>query len=516
MGIVKAQAYKNTIVSYAGMVIAYVNTVLLFTKCFSSSQYGFYTLITSISVLYSLAASVGVPSILAKYFPAYRTDDKKHSGFIHWSAALALLGFLIASILFVLFKPAILSYFDEGAQHIAHAGKFKKPDAIRDVSYMAEYYYYLIPLSFFVLVFNYLEMTGRIIYQTIYSNFLQNVLLRLITAVVLLMMIAGWVNFDTFLLVYIASNGLISLLQLISIVVTKNFSYKLDSATLKTINKREILGFGLFTMVSSSIYVLLQKVDSLMLSSMAGNDVQGVYSWYFNIAIVISVPAQALSRTTYAIVADAWKANNRDNIIEVYYKTSIIQMVIGCLLFIGIIVNRENLYAIVRNPEYVDPKYFNLFLVIGLGFLVDITGGLNTYIITTSHKYRLITGLTIVAAVFCIGLNYLLIPKYLGMGAAIAYLLTTFLINFCTWFYLKYRFKMQPFGYKHILVIMIAIAGWAAGKYFWRMPNVFLDIIIRSGITTLCYGLLAYYFKISPDINDKVDATLKKTFNFIK
>lgn len=516
MGIVKKQAYKNTIVSYAGMVIAYVNTVLLFTKCFSSSEYGFYTLITSISVLYALAASMGVPSILAKYFPAYRTDDKKHSGFMHWSAGLALLGFVVATVLFVVFKPAILAYFDEGAQQLTNAGKFKKHDAVRDVSYMAEYYYYLIPLSFFVLAFNYLEMTGRIIYQTIYSNFLQNVLLRLITTIVLLMMIAGWLQFDTFVIIYIASNGLIALLQLISIIATKNFSYKLDSVTLHKINKREVLGFGLFTMVSSSIYVLLQKVDSLMLSSMAGNNVQGVYSWYFNIALVISVPAQALSRTTYAIVADAWKANNRDNIIDVYYKTSIIQMLIGCLLFVGIIVNRENLYTIVRNPEYVDPKYFDLFLVIGLGFLVDITGGLNTYIITTSHKYRLITGLTIVAAVFCISLNYVLIPKYLGMGAAIAYLLTTLLINFCTWFYLKLRFKMQPFGFKHILVILIAIAGWAAGKYFWRLPNVFLDIAVRSGVTVVIYGLLAYYFKISTDINDKVDATLKKTLQIIR
>ncbi|MFD2148217.1 lipopolysaccharide biosynthesis protein [Mucilaginibacter antarcticus] len=516
MGIVKAQAYKNTIVSYAGMVIAYVNTVLLFTKCLSISEYGFYTLITSISVLYSLAASMGVPSILAKYFPAYRTDDKKHSGFMHWSAGLALVGFAIASILFVAFKPVILSYFNDTAHHIAQAGKFKKPDAVRDTPYLVEYYYYLIPLSFFVLAFNYLEMTGRIIYQTIYSNFLQNVLLRLITSVVLLMMIAGWVNFDTFVLVYIGSNGLISLLQLISIIATKNFSYKLDSTTLITVNKREILGFGLFTMVSSSIYVLLQKVDSLMLSAMAGDGVQGVYSWYFNIAIVISVPAQALSRTTYAIVADAWKANNRQNIIEVYYKTSIIQMLIGCLLFIGIIINRENLYAIVQTPEYVDPKYFDLFLVIGLGFLVDITGGLNTYIITTSHKYRLITALTIFAAIFCIGLNYMLIPKYLGMGAAIAYLLTTVFINLCTWFYLKLRFKMQPFSYKHLLVVFIAIAGWAVGKYFWRIPNVFLDIAVRSGVTTLCYGLLAYYCQISIDINDKVDATLKKMLAFIR
>ncbi|MDB5003719.1 MAG: hypothetical protein JWQ34_1944 [Mucilaginibacter sp.] len=494
MGIVKAQAYKNTMVSYGGMVIAYINTVLLFPFFVNPAQYGFYTLIVSVSVLYSLVASLGVPSILAKYFPFYRTDDRKHNGFMHWAAGLALAGFIVATLVYVVFKPVILAQYAQ-----------KSP-------LFAEYYYYLIPLSFFVLSFNYLEMTGRIVYQTIYSNFLQNVLLRLLTTGFLLMIAAKWINFEDFIFLYIGCNGLISLLLFISIVYTGNFSYRLNDFGFKTIKKREVLNFGLFTVISSAIYVLLQKVDTLMLSAMVGDGVQGVYSWYFNIAIVISVPAQALSRTTYAIVADAWKSNNRDNIIEVYYKTSIIQMVIGCLLFIGIIVNRENLYAIARNKEYTDPKYFNLFIVIGLGFLVDITGGLNTYIMTTSHKYRLVTGFVIAAVIFCVSLNYILIPKYQGMGAAISYLLTTIGLNFATWLYIKYRFKMQPFNYKHILVIGIALIGWATGQYFWRMPNVFLDIVVRSGVTTLVYGLLAYYFKISTDINEKADAMLKKVF----
>src|SRR3954468_10951281 len=115
MGIVKKQAYKNTIVSYAGMVIAYVNTVLLFPLIKTTpAQYGFYNLIISISVLYSLIASMGVPSILAKYFPHYRTEDRRHNGFIHWSAGLALAGFTGATIIYIVLKPVILSAYSEG------------------------------------------------------------------------------------------------------------------------------------------------------------------------------------------------------------------------------------------------------------------------------------------------------------------------------------------------------------------------------------------------------------------
>jgi O-antigen/teichoic acid export membrane protein len=492
MGIVKAQAYKNTIVSYAGMVIAYLNTVLLFPSVFpkSSSEYGFYNLIIGVSVLYSLVASMGIPSILAKYFPFYRTDDKLHNGFMHWSAILSIAGFLVATFLYVIFRPIILSaYIDESPLFV-------------------KYYYLLIPLSLFIVAFNYLEMTGRIIYQTIYSNVLQNVVLRLLTSVFLVMIILKWINFQQFIMLYIAANGAISLLLLISIATSGKFSYKVNDYRFKGIKQREVVRFGLFTLLSSAVYVSLQKIDILMLTSMAGEGEQGIYSWYFNIAIIISVPAQALSRTTYAIVADSWKSNNMVNIAEVYNKTSIVQMAIGALLFIGIIVNRENLYALVNNKTLTDPKYFSLFIVIGLGFMVDITGGLNTYIISTSHKYKLVTLMVLTASIICIVLNSLLIPSYGGMGAALAYLITMAALNFITWFYIRYRFKMQPFGYKHIVVLAISLVSLAVGYYFWRMPNVWVDIILRSGTTAACYGILTYLFKISPDINEKVDKTL--------
>ena len=183
-------------------------------------------------------------------------------------------------------------------------------------------------------------------------------------------------------------------------------------------------------------------------------------------------------------------------------------MVVGCLLFVGIIINKDNLFAIIRKKEYTD--HFDLFLVIGLSLLVDITGGLNTYIITTSHKYRLMTGIVAVSSVVCIGLTYLLIPVYGGMGAALAYLITVTAFNFFNWYYLKYRFNMQPFRFKHLIVIAISIASYFLGEYFWRMPNTYLDIAVRSSITAIFYTLLCYYFHISDDLNEKVHTTINK------
>ncbi len=98
---------------YIGMVIAYVNTVLLFPPILGDEKYGFYNLIISVSVLYSLVASMGVPGIIAKYFPFYKTNDGRHNGFIHWAALVAFLGFVVATILYLVFKPVMVSAYSE-------------------------------------------------------------------------------------------------------------------------------------------------------------------------------------------------------------------------------------------------------------------------------------------------------------------------------------------------------------------------------------------------------------------
>jgi O-antigen/teichoic acid export membrane protein len=491
MGIVKKQAYKNTFISYLGIVIGYAN-LLLYNAYFTLEQYGLYQLLLSLSILYSLIASMGIPGIIIKYFPVYRSEDKNHNGFTHWTALFALMGFAGFTILFIFLRPVIVSSY------------------IKNSPLFIRYYFYLVPLTFFLIFFNFLEAFGKVIFQTVFSAFLRDVILRILTTVTIVLMGFGYLNFQQFVILYVASNGIICIILLLRLAASKQFSLMLPSAGMSAINKRDVANYGFFVLLTSAVSVLIQKVDTVMLSSLSGLEVNGVYNYYFSIAMVIIVPAQALGRTTYQIVANAWQSKDMAAISSVYKKTSTVQMVVSSLLFIGLIINKENLLTIVHKQPFRD--HFNILIVIGLGLLVDVTGGLNGYIISTSHKYKLITLWVAIASVVSIGLNYLLIPIYGGLGAALAYLITFTAYNLCTWYYLKTRFNMQPFNTKHLLVILIAAVSFAIGNYFWRMPNTYLDIMVRSLVTTVVYAVLTYFFKISEDINEKVQST----FNNLK
>lgn len=489
MGIVKKQVYKNTITSYLGIIIGYVNMVMLYPVYLSTAQIGLFQLLISMGIFYSLISALGAPGIIVRFFPYYRTDDRRHHGFIHWIGLISLAGFVLCTLFFFMLKPLITSAYTENA------------------SLFVDYYYYVIPLGLFTVFFNFFEAVGKVAYQTVYSSLLRDVVLRLLTTLSILAYAQKWLSFEQVVIVYVAFNGIICLLLLISIWYSGKFSLKLPPNNFEEIKHKEVLNYGAYTFFAGIVYVLLQKIDILMISSMASLSIQGVYSIFFSIAMIITVPAQALSRTTYQLVADSWKENDLENVKSIYYKTSVIQMVIGSLLFIGVIINRDNLLMILKGPEY--GEQFTVFILIGLSFMVDITGGLNSHIISVSNKYRLGTIVTVISSVTCIILNYFLIPLWGGVGAALSYLIVVAGMNFFNWLYIKQKFKMQPFSKKHVIVVLITVLCYFVGAYFWRVSGLYMDILVRSSLVTAIFASLIYLCKVSPDINEKIDEVLR-------
>ena len=102
-----------------------------------------------------------------------------------------------------------------------------------------------------------------------------------------------------------------------------------------------------------------------MIGSMIGLSIVGAYSLYLFIATVISIPMRAFSKIAIPIIANSWKENDIKQINDIYKRTSLIQMILGMLLYIGVIINKHNLFIIVKKTEYIenfDIFYFLLYV----------------------------------------------------------------------------------------------------------------------------------------------------------
>lgn len=491
MNLLQKQGFYNSLILYVGTALGFFNLIILFQRFLSIEQIGFFLLMNAICLLYAQIAAVGINNVILKFFPYYRTQDKKHGGFVTFVIIWCVITFSVFTIAFLLFKNQIIIYYS------------KKPGS----SLLVKYFYFLIPLSFLTMTYAVLESMALTIFKNVLSSFLREVVLRLFTLLGILLVATTLVGYHEFLMIYVLANAIIILVLFFSIYREKQF--KLSSVSKQILKDRgKFITYGTFTLLSSASFVLIQNLDIIMLSAMSKESLKfvGIYSTFFSIAMVISLPAKALSRTSLQIVSQSWAINDLNKIGRIYYKTSVVQMLIGCLLFIGLIINRPFIILLLHKPEYVD--YFNVFIVVGLGFLIDMTGGLNGYIINVSRYYKLTTYLIGSAVIFCLAANWVLIPILGMMGAAVSYFLTMLLLNFIYWLFVKIKFGLQPFGKAHIFIIVISFICFFIGLYLPLTANIYLNTIYRSGIVVIIYCFLSYKLKISEDINAVLDKLL--------
>jgi len=310
-------------------------------------------------------------------------------------------------------------------------------------------------------------------------------------------------------MIYITAN-LVAVLVLLA-YISKGRHFKFSTVGAQLLSERKtFLSYGIFTVLSGSSFVMIQNLDTLMLSMLTKESFSyvGIYGTFFAIAVVISLPAKALSRTSLQIIAQSWVTNDLAKIGKIYYKTSVVQMLIGCLLFIGLVINRSFIIMLLHKPEYAN--YFNVFIIVGVAFLVDMTGGLNGYIMNVSKYYKLTTVFIVSGVVFCVLSNLVLIPLLGMMGAALSYLITMFVLNFAYWLFVKIKFNLQPLAMAHVYILLIFTVCLLIGLYLPSLKNVFADMIYRSVIVGVVYVFLAYILKISEDINIVFDRILKK------
>jgi O-antigen/teichoic acid export membrane protein len=330
MNLLQKQGFYNSIILYTGTALGFINLIFLFQRYLSIEQIGLFNLLIAISGIYAQLASAGSSNIILRYFPYFR---EKNEGFVSFVAMLCIAAFAILTLLFVAFRSPIIHYYEQ------------KPGS----SLLVQYYNYIIPLSFFTLVYLVLESLARAVFKNVLSAFLKEILLRLFTLAAVILVALKMLHYDGFMTIYLWGNAIIALILLLSIWKEEHFKLKRLSPSVSQ-KRGELMSYGMFALLSGSTVVLIQNIDVFMLSALTNDAAVGYYSTFFSLAIVINLPARALSRTSYQIISNAWQENDMAKIGKIYHKTSVVQCLLGCLLLVGLVVNRENIVLLLHKP----------------------------------------------------------------------------------------------------------------------------------------------------------------------
>ncbi|MCO4292945.1 polysaccharide biosynthesis C-terminal domain-containing protein [Solitalea sp. MAHUQ-68] len=489
MGLIQKQTIKGTIYSYLGVAVGFVTTVVLRPRCLSTDENGVLGLLLAYSSVIAQLSSLGFQTASMRFFPYFRNAEKNNHGFLFLSSLVSAVGFLLCW-LFIAFGGEALWGSNAGFQLV-----FKQYGPV------------LWGLSFFLQFFGVLDNYNRALYDTVTGTALREFYQKLFVALSMTLILVFTLNFQQFIYVWLFANILPTLI----IAIKLGRENRLDfTSELSFPNKALIKGMvsiSSFAIISGFTTAVIQYIDKIMINNLLGLSETGIYDITIYFAAVIAMPSRAMYRIAGTIIADRWKERDMNGILSIYRKSCINQLLIGLLLFIGIWANIDNVFHILP-AEYIEGKYVVLF--VGLGSLFDMATGVNGVILGTSKYFRFDTYFFVALIGIIIGANYLFIPKYGLTGAAMAAASGTFLFNFFRYLFVWFKFGLQPFNYRNAAVLLVGLIVLALNYLLPALPNFIIDIIIRSGLITVIYLFVIYWFHLSPEMNELVNGKLKQ------
>jgi O-antigen/teichoic acid export membrane protein len=482
MGIVIRQSIYSTIISYAGVVIGYINLLYLYPKFLSLEQVGLFRTIQDAAILLSPFAQFGLTQSIFRFYPQFVKDKSTSHTFITLMMMMALAGSAVFFIVFKIFETPLLSYFEDNAKEII------------------QYSSWVIWLTLLLVMISALEAFSRSLLKTVIPNLLREIVARLFLSVLVLLYFSGVLSFDQFVIGSVVAY-LICLLLLISYLWQQGeISIQTNFKSLDQNKFSELIKYSLLSFAGMAGMILIGKIDSMMVSAMLGLASNAIYTTAFYMATVIEIPKRALSQITMPLISKAFEQNKATEVASLYRKTSINQFIIGSLLLIGVWINLDNIFALMPKGDNYEPGKW-VVAIVGFGKLIDMLFGPSSEIIVLSKYYRFNIVLIVILATIVILSNNILIPRYGIEGAAwgSAFALVTF--NVIKFIFIYAKFGIQPFEWATLKVMAIGATTLLVNSMLLNIDNTLLDIAFRSVIVTLLFSSLILGTNVSADAN---------------
>ena len=482
MGILLRQSFWSTIVIYFGVVLGFINSIILFPSFLDTEQIGLIRQIISASTLLIPITTFGVNSAYVKFYPFFKDSISGKKQFFSFNFFIVIVSYVITSSLIYIFFDEIKFIFTE------------KSDLFIDYFYVV--YYILFILSISALFESYL----RARYETVMSNIVNGVSNRFFTAITILLLSQSIINFDELINLQIAiySLGLLILIYHSNKKDSVSFTFKFPEIRPYY---QKILNFSSYAFLGSFSNIIVLNVDVLMVTSLLGLSQTGIYTTAFYIGMIIEIPRRAISQISIPFISENIKNQNFNKIEDYYRDISLHQTLIGVLFYLLVIINLDQIFNLIPNSEnFISGK--NVVYIIGLCKLIIMFFSFNSEIISLSKHYRFTVVTIIILAIISIALNLFLIPIYGMIGAAFASLISILIFNIIKYVFIKLKMKISPFSLSSLKVILIGISLFTIN--FYLMPvfsNDFISIVFKSTVITSLYVLIIYLLKISPKLN---------------
>ncbi|UCG28324.1 MAG: polysaccharide biosynthesis C-terminal domain-containing protein, partial [Bacteroidales bacterium] len=441
MGIIQRQAIKGSIYSYLGIGVGFINAVIIAPQILTTEEIGLINILVAYSLPFVQLSTLGFPGVITRMFPYFRNEKSNHHGFLALTLSVTLGGFLLSLLAYFVLKPIFVQ------------------DNIEQSPLFVEYMDYLVLLIFFSLLFTILDAYNRVLFDAVLGTFLKDFFFKVTYFITLVLYLFKLITFPQFVFAFVIVQCLPGIIITVILIIRRQFSLRLQPDFISRKMRKMMLNICLFGILAGLSGIAMSTIDKFMINSMIDLSATGVYSVAFYFSVLILIPSKSVRNISVPFVAEFMKKKDFSGIQNIYLKSSINQLILGFLLFIGIWANIHNVFDILP-AEYEAGKYVIFFMM--LAKLFELATGVANLIIATSKYYRVQTYFMLVLLVLVVISNLIFIPKYGIVGAALASAISSFIYNFLRFIFVYTKFKMQPYNLKTIILLLITIGSYFA------------------------------------------------------
>lgn len=260
---------------------------------------------------------------------------------------------------------------------------------------------------------------------------------------------------------------------------------------------RELLTFSAPLIISAMMVKVLSDIDTFLLGYFASTAEVGVYNVLYPLATMLTVVLASFGFLFVPILSELHADGDTGEMEHMYHLVSKWIFMASLPIFVVIALFPDLLIRYTYGPEYTEGAL--ALSVLAVGFFVHAVVGPNYKTLTAMGHTRLIMVDNIGAAALNVMLNLVLIPRYSYLGAAVATILSYFLLNVAYSTQLYTRTGIHPFnpsllkpavvGLATIGTIYLVVTSLVTVTLLVFIPLFVLFLVIHATVTLRFGGI---------------------------
>lgn len=479
------ELFKQSGISVVGrfgnIFLRYVQTILI-TRMLGASAFGLYVLARNTSQVVAIIGAFGLGPTLTRLIPFNLSEEPKRvNGILKYGIAISLAVSVLLSFVLILLSGWI-------ADNV-----FKQPE-LKEV---LMWFSISIPIQSLIQVaYGVLRGHKKIGVRVVAENLIfpsVSIVLLLIFSLLKFGIISVVVSYIVAYGITLAYSGYF--IERISHV----FSSWREISAFKAEDRAQVNRFAIPLLFSSSLDFVQKWADTFMLGILSTALSVGIYAISLRVAAFILIPLTAMNMIFGPMVAEISASGDRQRLADAYKLVTRTALILSLPIFCLIVLIPEQLLHMF-GKEFSEGA--TALVLISLGQMINVSVGSTAQMLVQTGKAQLHMYNSMVFLLLTVTLNWVLIPLYGIIGAAIANAVTLGVLNLMRLAQIYGAMKIHPFSRGFFIttgIAMISLASFLALNKIMILESATLRMLFMGGGFVVLYSVLTALFGLGSE-----------------